>query len=235
MDELIFAGNKYISSKRAGKLMGYTTDYIGQMCRGGKMACKLVGRNWYINDEAVKGQKKSFKKEQLKEADRAIEYKKIDLEPMYYSNDDRSNNINLNKKPIVVEEKEKDSEEAVQINSRDDVQEITHSTSSGQEKEEEDIVSVLHMIESPVVDLREVKQEAIINPTKQIVKRKELLPQKSPIRLPISKVLATILVLLVLLFVASTLTLQQTIRYASSGNTLDTEYQLAGVTNFLDF
>lgn len=67
MDELIFAGNKYISSRRAGKIAGYTTDYLGQLCRADKINCRFVGRNWYINERDIERQKKSFKKNKCKE------------------------------------------------------------------------------------------------------------------------------------------------------------------------
>jgi len=50
MDELHFNGKKYISSKRAALLTGYTKDYIGQLCRAEKIEGRLVGRNWYINE-----------------------------------------------------------------------------------------------------------------------------------------------------------------------------------------
>ena len=235
MDELIFAGNKYISSKRAGKLTGYTTDYIGQMCRGAKMECRLVGRNWYISEKAVREQKKSFKKAQLNEDNRAIEYKKIELEPMYYSNDDRSNNINLNKKPIVDEEKElvlpsQDiGENVVEIKSKES---IVEDIPTDIQEHKKDVISVLHMIDSPVVDLRETKQE---NTPKQTIEKEQLLPQKSHIKLPMVKIAAATLALAVLLFIVSTFTLQQSIQYASSEDSISTEYQLAGVGSVLDF
>jgi hypothetical protein len=228
MDELIFAGNKYISSKRAGKLTGYTTDYIGQMCRGGKMDCKLVGRNWYINDEVIKAQKKSFKKTQLNEDGKAIEYKKLELEPMYYSNDERNNNPEINK--VVLKNIEEDREEVVE-EEEETVIEI--------KEKKENLIPILNMVESPMVDLRTTKKEVIKNPIiredRKIIEREQLLPQKSPVRLPVIKVLASVAVLIGLLFVAGTLTLQQTVHYTQSESTVNTEFQVAGVGSFLDF
>ncbi len=64
-DSIILDGKKYISSKRAAQLGGYTKDYIGQMCRSGKLNAKLLGRNWYILESSLqshKGNKKSSKK-----------------------------------------------------------------------------------------------------------------------------------------------------------------------------
>jgi len=52
-DDLILNGVKYISSKRASGLTGYSKDYVGQMCRSGKIDAKLVGRNWYVNEYSI--------------------------------------------------------------------------------------------------------------------------------------------------------------------------------------
>lgn len=63
MDELTIDDKKYISSKRAAKLTGYAKDYIGQLCREGRVPARLVGRTWYVLESAVEdhrfGQKKS--------------------------------------------------------------------------------------------------------------------------------------------------------------------------------
>ncbi|HEC93775.1 MAG TPA: DNA-binding protein [Candidatus Kaiserbacteria bacterium] len=53
MDELTLNGEKYISSKRAAKITGYTKDYVGQLCREGKIIAQLVGRNWYVSEESM--------------------------------------------------------------------------------------------------------------------------------------------------------------------------------------
>lgn len=52
-DTITLDGKKYISSKRAAKMGGYTKDYIGQMCRSGKLKAKLIGRNWYILESSL--------------------------------------------------------------------------------------------------------------------------------------------------------------------------------------
>ena len=52
-DALVFSGKKYISSKRASEVSGYTKDYIGQLCRGKKIDSRLVGRNWYVSEAAL--------------------------------------------------------------------------------------------------------------------------------------------------------------------------------------
>ncbi|MBI2618361.1 helix-turn-helix domain-containing protein [Candidatus Kaiserbacteria bacterium] len=50
---LMLDGKEYISSKRAAELMGYTQDYIGQLCRTGKIEARQVGRGWYIPSSVV--------------------------------------------------------------------------------------------------------------------------------------------------------------------------------------
>lgn len=63
MDELIFSGEKFISSKRAAKLGGYTTDYIGQLCRAEKVIGRLVGRNWYVKESSLVEHRTNYHKE----------------------------------------------------------------------------------------------------------------------------------------------------------------------------
>jgi hypothetical protein len=53
MDELLIGDKKYISSKRAAKVTGYAKDYIGQLCREGRVPARLVGRSWYVLESAL--------------------------------------------------------------------------------------------------------------------------------------------------------------------------------------
>lgn len=46
-------GKKYISAKRAAKDFGYTTDYIGQLSRGGKIDSVRVGRDRFVDIESL--------------------------------------------------------------------------------------------------------------------------------------------------------------------------------------
>src|SRR3989344_3487187 len=46
-----FDGEKYISSKQAAELANYTSDYIGQLCRGGKIKARRIGRDWFVSEE----------------------------------------------------------------------------------------------------------------------------------------------------------------------------------------
>jgi hypothetical protein len=44
---------KFIRSKDASKLSGYAPDYIGQLCRGGKLECKRIGRSWFVEETSL--------------------------------------------------------------------------------------------------------------------------------------------------------------------------------------
>ena len=53
MDEILIGEKKYVSSKRAAKMTGYAKDYIGQLCREGRVPARLVGRSWYVLETAI--------------------------------------------------------------------------------------------------------------------------------------------------------------------------------------
>jgi hypothetical protein len=53
MDELIIDEKRYISSKQAAKVTGYAKDYVGQLCREGRVQAQLVGRSWYVLESAI--------------------------------------------------------------------------------------------------------------------------------------------------------------------------------------
>lgn len=53
MDEILIEEKKYVSSKRAAKVTGYAKDYVGQLCREGRVPARLVGRSWYVLESAI--------------------------------------------------------------------------------------------------------------------------------------------------------------------------------------
>lgn len=57
MKELTLNGRTYLTTKRAAEITGYTTDYVGQLARQGKVDAQLVGRNWYIGEDSIKKHK----------------------------------------------------------------------------------------------------------------------------------------------------------------------------------
>lgn len=54
MDELTIDDKKYISSKHAAKITGYAKDYVGQLCREGRVEARLVGRSWYVLEDSIR-------------------------------------------------------------------------------------------------------------------------------------------------------------------------------------
>jgi len=54
MNEIIIGDQTYISSKKAAEITGYAKDYIGQLCREGRVEARLVGRNWYVREAAIR-------------------------------------------------------------------------------------------------------------------------------------------------------------------------------------
>lgn len=59
MDLLEFEGVPYLKASAIAKKLGYTADYVGQLCRSGKVEAKLVGRTWYVSETSIKGHKSS--------------------------------------------------------------------------------------------------------------------------------------------------------------------------------
>lgn len=53
MSDTLGTNNELLSSKEAGKLLGYTHDYISKLCREGKMNGSQKGRAWYVSKEEV--------------------------------------------------------------------------------------------------------------------------------------------------------------------------------------
>jgi len=49
METLVLDGKTYVKASKAALDLGYTADYVGQLCRGGSVDAHLVGRTWYVN------------------------------------------------------------------------------------------------------------------------------------------------------------------------------------------
>ncbi len=50
-------GIVYTKASVLAKKFRYTSDYIGQLCRQGKVDCHLVGRSWYVSESSLLGHK----------------------------------------------------------------------------------------------------------------------------------------------------------------------------------
>lgn len=53
MEEVNISGIRYISSKRASEMSGYSQDYIGQLARSGAIEAKRLSGLWYISLESL--------------------------------------------------------------------------------------------------------------------------------------------------------------------------------------
>jgi len=76
--DLFLDGKMFISSERAAKFGGYTKDYIGQLCRGGKLEARMVGRSWYVSIDSL------------------VEHKKLNPEGKFWRRQNRSTGKNKN-------------------------------------------------------------------------------------------------------------------------------------------
>lgn len=53
METLVLNGKEYVKASKAARDLGYTSDYVGQLCRGGHVDAHLVGRTWYVNPNTL--------------------------------------------------------------------------------------------------------------------------------------------------------------------------------------
>lgn len=59
MDALELNGVTYVKASAIARDLGYTSDYVGQLCRSGKVDAQLVGRSWYVHEQSIRDHKKS--------------------------------------------------------------------------------------------------------------------------------------------------------------------------------
>ncbi|MEK7581981.1 MAG: helix-turn-helix domain-containing protein, partial [Patescibacteria group bacterium] len=52
-EDLVFEGKKYVLSRVAARLTKYSNDYIGELCRSGKIKARQVGKLWYIEKDSL--------------------------------------------------------------------------------------------------------------------------------------------------------------------------------------
>lgn len=75
MEVLELDGKKYVKAAHAAKQNGYTADYVGQLCRAGKIDSRLVGRTWYVNENAIGTHKRSNVRSNKKKTVQSFEEK----------------------------------------------------------------------------------------------------------------------------------------------------------------
>jgi hypothetical protein len=57
MEVLDLNGEVYVKANSIAKELGYTSDYVGQLCRSGKIKSQLIGRSWYVSEESIRSHK----------------------------------------------------------------------------------------------------------------------------------------------------------------------------------
>jgi len=65
METLEHAGVTYVKVTTLAKKFKYTADYIGQLCRTGKVDCQLVGRAWFVSESSLVAHKSDRYKQSL--------------------------------------------------------------------------------------------------------------------------------------------------------------------------
>ncbi len=92
MDELTLDGKKYLSSKGAAKITGYAKDYVGQLCREGRVTARLVGRSWYVLEDSIRahrfGGEKTSDSETSTKQDKNTKKKESYSEHIKYTHED---------------------------------------------------------------------------------------------------------------------------------------------------
>lgn len=59
MEEISVKGEKYIKAAVIADKFGYTSDYVGQLCRSRQVKATLVGRSWYVSEKSLSEHKRS--------------------------------------------------------------------------------------------------------------------------------------------------------------------------------
>ena len=59
MEEISVNGETYAKASSLARELGYTSDYVGQLCRGKQIQAKLIGRTWYVNEASLRSHKES--------------------------------------------------------------------------------------------------------------------------------------------------------------------------------
>src|ERR1035437_4816564 len=53
-DSLVIDGKNFISSRRASEIAVYSKDYVGQLCREGRLVCRRVNRLWWVDEDSIR-------------------------------------------------------------------------------------------------------------------------------------------------------------------------------------
>jgi len=59
MNAISIDNEKYVKATDIARELGYTADYVGQLCRAEKVDAQLVGRSWYVSEDSIRSHKKN--------------------------------------------------------------------------------------------------------------------------------------------------------------------------------
>ncbi len=59
MHSITIDNEKYVKATDIARELGYTADYVGQLCRAKKVDAQLVGRSWYVSESSIRHHKKN--------------------------------------------------------------------------------------------------------------------------------------------------------------------------------
>jgi len=100
-EPLTFEGKRFLSSAEAAKVVGYSPDYIGQLCRGGKLVSKRVGKSWFVEESSMRSYKALDLNHTPKKAER------LNSRPQRSSNPAKSEHAPPRKSPELESKSEK--------------------------------------------------------------------------------------------------------------------------------
>jgi hypothetical protein len=93
MEVLVLDGKSYVKAGKAAKDLGYATDYVGQLCRTGKITAHLIGRTWYVDPEELGNHR--FEKKRMARTKAREQAKKAILEHRVKVTDTQKNYRNI--------------------------------------------------------------------------------------------------------------------------------------------
>jgi hypothetical protein len=93
MEVLELSGITYVKASSIARDLGYTADYVGQLCRSGKVDAQLVGRSWFVSEGSIRSHKDSrYRSNSIKtkqnlsaQKEQAIEVNKDKMEEREFS------------------------------------------------------------------------------------------------------------------------------------------------------
>ncbi|MFT5849671.1 MAG: hypothetical protein ACI9H6_000485 [Patiriisocius sp.] len=59
MNTITIHGESFVKAADLARDLGYTADYVGQLCRSGKVDAQLVGRSWYVSEDSIREHKQN--------------------------------------------------------------------------------------------------------------------------------------------------------------------------------